>query len=32
MDLKVTIPETWQKDYFEKWLYKLELKLKKQRL
>lgn len=32
MNLKIIIPKNWQKDKFEVWLYKIELKLKKSRL
>lgn len=32
MNLTITIPKTWQKDNFNKWMYKIEQKLKKSRL
>lgn len=31
MNLKVIIPATWQRDYFEKWLYKIEKKVQKRK-
>jgi hypothetical protein len=31
MNLTITIPENWQKHSFEKWMYNIEMKLKKQR-